>query len=782
MEKLNRNVWVYDLETFSNVFTMIALNPDTEEIKKFVIWKNKNQIDDILIFLDTIRGMIGFNNIAFDCNIIEYILEKREKLLNFSGEKIAKLIYKEAQRVIGLEWSQVRNPTIQQLDLFKIWHLDNRAKMTSLKKLEIAMNFSNVRDMPYHHTEEIQTEEQVKEILDYNLNDVVATNEFYKKTLEKIDLRKQLIKQYGLQCLNYSDSKIGEELTLKLYSEHTKQYAGSVKKRRTYRNNFKFKDCIPSYIKFETKEFNELLEYLKNIEVTELKDSFHYEFEYGGMIYHLGTGGIHGAIKEGVYKSTEDRVIIDADVASLYPSLAVVNNFYPQHLGKEFCEVYSGLVKQRIDAKKNGDKVMADGLKLSANSVYGKSNSVYSWLCDPLYTLKTTLAGQLSLCMLSEMLHINIPNIQVLQINTDGITIIIDKDSVDTYYDICKKWEKLTNLELEYVNYKTMIMRDVNNYISISNDDKIKRKGVFKTHEEMRKDGEWHKAFNQGIIPIALSEYFINNIPVEDTIKNCKDIYMFCKSFNATHGWKAETVEIDEEDNELNIKAEQKTNRYYISNKGKVFRKIAKPLKPKYNTKIENITEDDLTVINSLVEKIKEQINICISLGVIESEIQAKLLLQVPENIYKVLNKNSRYLNYLYNVSSVEIEKNNELIIDCDMDWRVISVESDALITMFNQFEEKEFDKYDINYDYYIDECYKIIDMISHEKERRELEEKEKREKDRKERQKQAYLESCVNKQPTERRYLELRKEWMDGVFPEIKEFRPSPKRKSSNK
>lgn len=53
---------------------------------------------------------------------------------------------------------------------------------------------------------------------------------------------------------------------------------------------------------------------------------------------------------------------------------------------------------------------MADGFKLSTNSVYGKSNSEYSFLYDPLYTLKTTLAGQLALCMLSEMLMTRVPN------------------------------------------------------------------------------------------------------------------------------------------------------------------------------------------------------------------------------------------------------------------------------------------------------------------------------------------------------------------------------------
>jgi DNA polymerase elongation subunit (family B) len=114
----------------------------------------------------------------------------------------------------------------------------------------------------------------------------------------------------------------------------------------------------------------------------------------------------------GVYKNVRK-----VDVASLYPSLGITLNLYPEHLGEQFSKIYEdGIVKPRLEAKKNGDKVMADGFKLSANSVYGKSNSEYSFLYDPLYTLKTTLSGQLALCVLSEMLMTRVPNLKMLQI------------------------------------------------------------------------------------------------------------------------------------------------------------------------------------------------------------------------------------------------------------------------------------------------------------------------------------------------------------------------------
>ena len=371
---VDSGIWVYDIETLADCFTYTALNIDTQEVFQSVIWREINELEKLTAHLTSCRGLIGFNNLSFDYPVIHHILEKKEqwKYGYCTGDEITEEIYEKAQEVIGDEWSSVSDKFVKvpQLDLFRIWHYNNKARMTSLKKLEIAMRYENVQDMPYSHDSIIDSIEQVREILDYNLNDVKATYDFYNKTREKLDLRRGLYQKYGLRCMNFPDTKIGEELTLKLYCEATGEDINEVRKRRTYREVFKFKECFPEYLYFETPEFNELREYLEGIVVNELKGSFKYSFEYGGFTFDLGTGGIHGCIKQGIYESDDKYIIVDIDVASLYPSLAIVNNLYPEHLGEKFCEVYKkGIVDPRLEAKKAGDKVMANGFKLSANSV-----------------------------------------------------------------------------------------------------------------------------------------------------------------------------------------------------------------------------------------------------------------------------------------------------------------------------------------------------------------------------------------------------------------------------
>jgi hypothetical protein len=212
---------------------------------------------------------------------------------------------------------------------------------------------------------------------------------------------------------------------------------------------------------------------------------------------------------------------------------------------------------------------ISDALKLAANGIYGKSNSEYSFVYDPLYTIKTTLAGQLSLCMLGERLQDQIPNIKIIQVNTDGITSLYDKKYDDLYDEICKQWELETKLILEHAYYSKMIMRDVNNYISITESGKIKNKGTFEVDKMVGSEKAYHKDNSFRIIPLAIQEYYVNNIEIEETIYNHKDIYDFCgrQKFNKDSYGEIHYLK----DNKIVVEKQQKNVRYYISKSNKKF-------------------------------------------------------------------------------------------------------------------------------------------------------------------------------------------------------------------
>lgn len=209
------------------------------------------------------------------------------------------------------------------------------------------------------------------------------------------------------------------------------------------------------------------------------------------------------------------------------------------------------------------DFPIIEGYKLMLNGAYGKSNEETSFLYDPLYTFKTTIAGQIFICMWSERMIEACPEIKFLQTNTDGQTVLIPRDKVEALRQVNQQLTKETSLVIEEVEYSKMIIRDVNNYLSVYSDSTkenphIKMKGDFEV------DKEYHKDPSMRIVPLAVKEYFVNNIPIEETIRNHTDIFDFClrlKLNSKTKGiFKHFNDKFEIVDSPL-----QRTTRYYIS-------------------------------------------------------------------------------------------------------------------------------------------------------------------------------------------------------------------------
>ena len=202
----------------------------------------------------------------------------------------------------------------------------------------------------------------------------------------------------------------------------------------------------------------------------------------------------------------------DSDVASYYPNLSIANDFFPLHLTQVFCQVYRNIYEQRKTYKKGSAE--NNMLKLALNGVYGKSNDKHSPFYDPQYTMAITINGQLLLCMLAEQL-MKIPGLEIIQINTDGLTYLCPDEYISHADSINEWWQQRTKLELEHVEYIRMAVKDVNNYLAVTKPyidktgklvpPKIKRIGAYAWERAAENDGTrelpWHK--NQGGIVIA---------------------------------------------------------------------------------------------------------------------------------------------------------------------------------------------------------------------------------------------------------------------------------------
>ena len=242
---------------------------------------------------------------------------------------------------------------------------------------------------------------------------------------------------------------------------------------------------------------------------------------YGSCPVTYAWGGVHGAKPCVTVEETEDRVIINQDVASLYPNSML--NFGYCSRAMEDPEAYRKLVERRLGYKHSGDKLRSNALKLPINTTYGAMLNAYNDLADRWAGRSVCISNQLAMTMLITMLCRQCETIDFVNINTDGIMFTINRSEVDKSEEIVKKWSEITRFEMERDDFKKVIQKDVNNYIGITPDGKFKTKGGYVS---LYKGGNF-KTNSLQIIHKAIVEYLVNGIPAETTINECKDIFAF---------------------------------------------------------------------------------------------------------------------------------------------------------------------------------------------------------------------------------------------------------------
>lgn len=438
----------------------------------------------------------------------------------------------------------------------------------------------DVEEMPIHHSTKNLTWKEVQEIGNYRRNDVKVTCTLYQYTVgnsnhpeykgNKIALRHEIKQQFDIDCLNFSDVKIGDEITKTIYCNLSGRAVKEVSDLKgTFRKSIKLKYCIAKFVNFKNVILTELLNEIKKTTITETKGGFDHKVKLDGVIYKLGLGGIHSEDPKRVIIPNENEILEDWDVASLHPTTIIKNGLFPYHLDENWLRGYAQIREDRLAAKKRKDEDVkfaniADTYKLSLNGAYGRTN-MPGWMYDPQVTMFVTITGQLALLMLAE--RIGEIGIKIVSANTDGLLLLYDKTKKEKLSEVLKEWEKNTGYELENTLYKKYVQTSVNDYIAIKEDGKLKKKGDFLTYSEL------HKNKSRRILPIAWEKYFVEGIPVEKTIRKHSNIFDFCIAVKASKDYHYELVD---------TKTAQKDHyhrlvRYYISTRGKKLLKIKNP-------------------------------------------------------------------------------------------------------------------------------------------------------------------------------------------------------------
>lgn len=592
---------VYDIEAYKPLFLYCGFDVEAKKWFEFEISPFVNHLDGLVKHLvdSKIKFHVSFNGLGYDSQVLQFIIDNHERWVDWSGAQIAARIKKFSDRLIndlnyGLfppyREEQLQN---QQVDLFKIHHYDNEARMTSLKWLQFSMDALSVEETPIPFDKQELTAHEVEQIKKYCRNDITSTVLFYNFTIgktehpiykgsNKIQDRLDLIAELGfpMKALNWSDVKIGDEINKKVYMQLSgiddpKKLYDLKQGRKT--RKFTFGDCIPPYVKFKTDAFASFHKRMQSIRVNLVKKET-FDFSYNGTHYTIAKGGIHSKEKNRIIIPNEDEILLDADVGSQYPHSIIKRQLFPSHLGKNWLVGYTGTRDKRLMYKSKAKDPATleelvriyDGLsntyKLALNGGgFGKTNDKTNWQYDPFVQFSCTIGNQFEILMLIESLEIE--GIHCVSANTDGIVCLFKRDKLDKYYEVCHNWEKIVGNDkqgkLEFAEYKKLIQKSVNHYIAIKESNKAKKKGSFCTEMELHKDK------SALVIPIALEQYYLKGKPVEETIKKHKNIFDFCIGVKASRNYRYENIDRDG-DKEIF----HRLVRYYVSTNGRTLLKI----------------------------------------------------------------------------------------------------------------------------------------------------------------------------------------------------------------
>ena len=535
--------FTFDTEVFAHDFIVVFKDKETGE---YAVFHNDNEGVRDFITEDAIY--CGFNSKGYDQHIIKAIVS------GFSPEEIKQVS----------EWIISGRQGWECPLLDGIYYRFNNVDIAddvqmglSLKAIEGHLGMSIEETEVDFNLDRPLTMEEIALTIKYCKHDVDATEKLTNIRKDYLRTKLNIGKRANIESVK-ALSSTNAKLTALMLGAVRKDWNDG--REYVYPPNLDLSD-IPK----------EVLDFFNTIHDMTIPDDdlfkTHQIIDIGGMPCKYAWGGVHGSLKCYYEESTDDRVIENRDVSSLYPSLIEKYNYLSRNVPNP--QLFYDIRKDRITAKHNGDEQTATDLKLPLNTVSGAQENQYNDLYDPLPTRSMRISGQLFLTMLTMRLLNACKTIKLLNLNTDGLMYSIDKSELPIVDEICSVWENQTGFELETDKISKVYIKDVNNLLFVDTKGKVKTVGSYLNYGISVK-GAWAINNSAIIVKKAVVEYFVNNTPVEETINNCNDIFEFQIIAKAGAKYKEAYHLID--DKKMPV---QKINRIYATSDeryGKIYK------------------------------------------------------------------------------------------------------------------------------------------------------------------------------------------------------------------
>jgi len=565
-----RDVELIDTEVYGNYFLFAAKRKRDGRVWS-IETKSRLSMEDRRLLRKFVekRRTVGFNSRSFDLLII-YAAVSGLSTREIKG--IADKIIVEKMR----SWEVAKDFGIDVPDdLDHIDLIEVAPGKVGLKIYNGRLHGRRMQDLPYSPNS-VLTDEEIEEVYRYCVNDLDATGLLYDRLREELTLRTSMSVEYGIDLRSKSDAQIAETV---IKTQVSKLLGRDVKKPE-FSPLMTFRYRTPEFIRFRLPQLKEVLRVIEEHKFRLSKSGkvllpsalSEAHIHIGDGIYRMGIGGLHSSEDCVAVHADDEHILVDRDVTSYYPYIIMRLGLAPKQMGWAFQRVYKGIVDRRIAAKaratalkkqigeltavleregrspdieerlaalrseqKKWDTIQGS-LKITINGSFGKFGSVYSCLFSPDLLIQTTITGQLSLLMLIERLEWE--GISVVSANTDGIVIRCPTKKIDLMNEIVGYWEQETGFGTEATEYKSLYSANVNNYIAIKANGEVKLKGYY------ARSGLMKNPENE-ICVDAVIDYITKGIPIDKTVRDCRDIRKFLTVRTVSGGaiWGVREVE-----------------------------------------------------------------------------------------------------------------------------------------------------------------------------------------------------------------------------------------------
>lgn len=342
---------IYDIEVLKRIYLINIYIPERGEWREFGVHQFDNSIDEFVSFAEEYADYfwVGFNCISYDSQIVEYILRNSQYWHDKDWKEICLELFQKSIDTISdsnyglLPFYRENQLSIKQLDLFTIFHFNNENRRTSLKAVAVALNIEDIEELPISPYAEHLTFEDITRLSLYCRKDVTDTYQLYLvargltenplyKGKDKIADRLIMKEEFGLDCLNWDDVKIGSEWNKLDYLKLSGKSERDIRPEKIiYPFGKKFKTFFPKYIKFQSPSLIKFINDIGEKFIINRKQEFRYKFN-DNLTATIAKGGIHSNETGRFIRPNRDEIYYQCDIGSQYPNAIRKYKIEPKHL------------------------------------------------------------------------------------------------------------------------------------------------------------------------------------------------------------------------------------------------------------------------------------------------------------------------------------------------------------------------------------------------------------------------------------------------------------------